>query len=68
MVYVRLAVENTSHYSVMLGGLVEQERAEQGLDVEAAGALQGACRRAGGVEAGDLIVRGDDTVKMTSFV
>jgi AcrR family transcriptional regulator len=67
VVYVRFAVSNPSHYSVMFGGFVEPGECDAELAVEAAGAFQ-ALVDAVAVLQREGEVRGDDTVLMAKFV
>ena len=65
--YVRFAIANPSHYRVMFGGFVGPEASEPQLAAEAAGAFQ-ALVDALVVLQRDAVVRGDDTVKMATFI
>ena len=65
--YVRFAVANPSHYRVMFGGFVDPDACEPELAVEAGGAFQALVDALAALQR-DAIVRGDDTVKMASFV
>jgi AcrR family transcriptional regulator len=65
--YVRFAVANPSHYSVMFGGFVDPGACDAELAAEAAGAFQ-ALVDALGVLQRDGTMRADDTVLMAKFV
>jgi AcrR family transcriptional regulator len=65
--YIRFAVANPSHYSVMFGGFVDPEARDAELGAEAAGAFQ-ALVDALAVLQRDGRMRSDDTVLMAKFV
>jgi AcrR family transcriptional regulator len=64
--YIRFAVANPPHYSVMFGGFVEPAR-EPELAAEAGGAFQALVDALSTLKR-DRVVRGDDTVLMAKFV
>ena len=64
--YVRFAVANPSHYSVMFGGFVDAKSCDADLAVEAGGAFQALVDALAALQAQSL-VRGDDTVLMARF-
>jgi AcrR family transcriptional regulator len=65
--YIRYAVANPSHYSVMFGGFVDPSACDPELAAEAGGAFQ-ALVDALAVLQRDAAVRGDDTVLMANYV
>jgi AcrR family transcriptional regulator len=64
--YIRFAVANPPHYSVMFGGFVDPAR-EPELAAEAGGAFQALVDALSTLKR-DRAVRGDDTVLMAKFV
>jgi AcrR family transcriptional regulator len=65
--YVRFAVANPSHYSVMFGGFVDAQAPEPGLCAEAEGAFQALVDALTALQR-EGIVRSDDAVLMARFV
>lgn len=65
--YIRFAVANPSHYSVMFGGYVDSHASEPELAAEGAGAFQALVDALATLQR-DGVVRGDDTVLMAKFV
>jgi AcrR family transcriptional regulator len=65
--YVRFAVANPSHYSVMFGGFVDPKVHKPELAAEAGGAFQALVDALATLQR-DAVVRGDDTVLMAKFV
>ena len=65
--YVRFAVANPSHYSVMFGGPVDPEARDAELAAEGAGAFQALVDALAALQR-DGAVRNDDTVLMAKFV
>ncbi len=67
LAYVRFAVANPSHYSVMFGGFVDANACEPELAAEASGAFHALVDALAALQK-DGFVRGDDTVLMAKFV
>ncbi|HYI92849.1 MAG TPA: TetR/AcrR family transcriptional regulator [Bryobacteraceae bacterium] len=65
--YIRFAVANPSHYSVMFGGFVEPNAHDPELASEAAGAFQALVDALSSLQH-EGFVRGDSTVLMAKFV
>jgi AcrR family transcriptional regulator len=65
--YVHFAVANPSHYRVMFGGFVDPDACDPELAAEAAGAFQALVDAIAALQR-RAVLRGDDTVKMATFV